>query len=175
MISANELELLIQALKDESIDGEDRRNAAEVLGKIKDSKAFDPLIQYFKDPAQYNFNQRILVRTLDELLRNRSAAGEALVMIGEPAIQPLIQILEDEDYRLSDAARALNDNISFIRCSAVRALGRIDGAHVIGPLIQALKDSDSEVRTRAEEFLGRFLAQSASQKEQSKKIRLQFW
>ena len=153
MISANDLEQLIQAFKDESIDSEDRRNAAEVLGKIKDPKAFDPLIQYFKDPAQYNPNQRSVVQTFDELLRNRSAAEEALVKIGEPAIQPLILILEDDDYRLSDAARALNDSVSFIRRSAVRALGRINGAQVIGPLIQALRDNDSGVQSEAEDQL----------------------
>ena len=42
-------------------------------------------------------------------------------------------------------------------------------------LIQSLRDSDSEVRMRAEEYLRRFLAQSDLQKEQSRKIQLQYW
>jgi HEAT repeat protein len=131
MISASDLEKLIQAFKDGSMGSEDRRDAAEILGKIKDSRALDPLIQYFKDPAKYNPSQHSLVRTFEELQQNRSAAEEALVKIGEPAIQPLIQIIDDDDYKLSDPARALNDNVSLIRRSAVRALGRIKGPQVI--------------------------------------------
>jgi len=153
MISTYDLGQLIQALKDESMDSEGRRNATEAIGKIKDPKAVDTLIQYFKDPAQYIPNPRSLVQTFDELLRSRSAAEEALVKIGEPAIPSLIQVLEDDDYRLSDAARALNDNVSFIRRSAVRALGRINDAQVIGPLIQAFRDNDSGVQSEAEDQL----------------------
>jgi len=48
-------------------------------------------------------------------------------------------------------------------------------ANDLEQLIQALKDNDSEVRMRAEEFLERSLVQSALQKEQSKKIQLQYW
>ena len=46
---------------------------------------------------------------------------------------------------------------------------------LVDSLIQFLKDDDSEVRMSAKEFLVRFLAQSALQKEQSQKIQLQFW
>ncbi len=140
--SANDLEQLIQAQEN-----------AEALEKIKDPMILDLLIQYFKDPIQYNPNQKSPIKTLDKLLRNRSAAEEALVKIGEPAIQPLILVLEDDNYRLSEAASALNDSISFIRRSAVRALGRINGTQVIGPLIQTLVDNDPEVQREAEDQL----------------------
>jgi len=53
--------------------------------------------------------------------------------------------------------------------------GRMISANDLEQLIQALKDSDNEVRMRAQEFLGRFLAQGALQKEQSKKIQLRYW
>jgi HEAT repeat protein len=87
-------------------------------------------------------------------------------MISANDLEQLIQALRDNDSGVqSEAEDQLRKNIFDKGLDS--SLG--------DSLIQALKDSDSEVRMRAEEFLGRFLAQSALQKEQSKKIQLRFW
>ncbi|MDY0130649.1 MAG: HEAT repeat domain-containing protein, partial [Methanosarcina vacuolata] len=70
---------LIQAL--DSKDPEIRENAAITLGKIKDERAIDPLIKLLTD----------------EEWEVESAANNALVEIGKPAVEPLIKILQDKN------------------------------------------------------------------------------
>jgi HEAT repeats len=87
-------------------------------------------------------------------------------MISASDLEQLIQTLQDDDPSVqSEAEDQLRKNIFDKGLDS--SLG--------DSLIQALKDSDSEVRMRAIEYLRRFLAQSALQKEQSRKIQLQFW
>jgi HEAT repeat protein len=67
-----------------------RINAAKVLGKIGDSRSIKVLI---------NMGSKV-ERTLD----HRRAAAEALGMIGKPAIEPLILILQKDDANLQQLA-----------------------------------------------------------------------
>jgi len=59
-----------------------RKEAAYVLGKIKDERAVGPLIE-------------ALILDLDMVVRKEVAW--ALENIGEPAVEPLIEVLKDED------------------------------------------------------------------------------
>jgi hypothetical protein len=72
----------------------------------------------------------------DEDLLVRNAATEALVQIGEPAVGPLIGFLIDED----DGLR--------VRDAAIEALVQI-GEPAVGALIEALRDEDRRVLSAA--------------------------
>jgi len=65
----------------------------------------------------------------------KSAAAEALARIGAPAVEPLIETMNEKD--------------SSVRVLAVMTLGRLRDARALEPLIQALKDEDREVRSQA--------------------------
>jgi HEAT repeat protein len=114
-------ELLIQALEDN--DWAVRKSAAEALGTIGDARAVEPLIRALHD-EYWNVNR---------------AAEKTLSMIGEPAIEPLIHALQDNDKK--------------VRASAAGALGRIQNKRAFVPLVQALNDEDAEVRASAAEAL----------------------
>jgi len=115
---------LIEALNDKY--GDFRLEAARALGKIGDSRTVEPLIDALKDEDSYYVRRGVV---------------EALVKIGEPAVDLLTKALKDEDWR--------------VRSSAANALGNIRDARVVGPLIEALKDKNSYVRMRAAEALGK--------------------
>lgn len=66
-------------------------------------------------------------------------------MISSNDLEQLIQALKDESMDSED------------RRGAVRALGRINGAQVVGPLIQALRDNDSSVQSEAEDQLRKII------------------
>lgn len=71
---------LIQVLRDECGDTENKRYAAEALGKIRDIRAINPLVQTLK----YG-NEDV-----------RMSAASALGYIGDKkAIKPLVQVLKD--------------------------------------------------------------------------------
>ncbi|WP_292389478.1 HEAT repeat domain-containing protein [Methanosarcina sp. UBA5] len=145
---------LIQALS--SKDPEIRENAAITLGKIKDERAIDPLIKLLTD----------------EEWEVESAATNALVEIGKPAVEPLIKILQDEneDSFLQVKAIAVLAGIKDERAiqpmiQALKEEPELDadlgynlslmGESAVEPLIQALDDEDPKVRARAAEALGR--------------------
>ncbi|GAI23533.1 unnamed protein product, partial [marine sediment metagenome] len=65
-----------------------RLKSAESLGKTKDARAVEPLIQALKDEDAYI----------------RRAAAKALVRIGQPAMGPLLQALKDEGSRVRQKA-----------------------------------------------------------------------
>ena len=123
MQANKDVEGLIKALKDK--DPMVRGDAAEVLGKIGDSRAVEPLIEALKDIVQF-------------------IAIESLRKIGEPAIEPLIKALKNKDTLIrSGAARALGEikdkravesltealkyGDSFVRSAAEEALKKIKG------------------------------------------------
>ena len=79
------MEPLIKALDDENFDV--RWFVTETLGKIGDSRAVEPLIKALGDEV-------------DDI---RTSAANALLMIGEPAVEPLIKDLgEDETLKTVD-------------------------------------------------------------------------
>ena len=145
---------LIQAL--DSKDPEIRENAAITLGKIKDERAIDPLIKLLTD----------------EEWEVESAATNALVEIGKPAVEPLIKILQDknEDVFLQTKVIAVLAGIKDERAiqPMIQALKEkpelqadlgyhlgLMGEPAVKPLIQLLDDEDPEIRVRAAEALGR--------------------
>jgi len=124
-----DVEGLIKALRYENWNV--RVAAAEVLGKIGDTRAVEPLIQVLKD--EY------------EVIGIRVTAAEVLGKIGdERAAEPLIQVLNDEDRRVQDSVR--------VQDSTKEALKKI-GELAVEPLIQALKNRDSDVREAVAEVL----------------------
>ncbi|MGH9838914.1 MAG: HEAT repeat domain-containing protein [Blastocatellia bacterium] len=99
-----------------SDDSKMRKQAAQKLGEIKDTRAIEPLIAALKDGRS----------------DVRRAAAEALVKIGEAAVEPLVA--------------AFKDSGSNVRQVAAKALGEIGDARAVEPLVAVLKDSDSGVR-----------------------------
>ncbi len=112
------VEALIAASKDDQ--AEVRRNAIMGLGLIRDARAVEPLIAALADD------------TLAE------EAKDALVPIGEPAVEPLLAALEGATGRM--------------RRDVLWVLGMIRDRRATQPLIAALKDEDPE--TRAVAILG---------------------
>ena len=65
-------------------------------------------------------------------MRHTSRAARALEFIGEPAVAPLIEALQDEN--------------ADIRSQAAKILGKISDPRAVHPLVQALDDRDERVR-----------------------------
>lgn len=148
------------------------RYAAETLGKIGGSVAIEPLIQAFKE----NFHSEVLgmaiARALDNLTWNppKNELGahyyialrewDKLVEIGAPAINPIIDSLENlNNFNESTASEILgcikdpnavdrlilhiHHESHFIRANVARALGNIGDFRAIKSLINLLDDEYS--------------------------------
>jgi HEAT repeat protein len=135
-----------------------RRQSAEALGEIGDSRAVEPLIDLLSDP--------------DALIRRH--AVKALGKIQDPrAVGPLAGILSDSEEewhvrggaaealgRIGDpnAVESLTTALMYrhwtVRSQSAKALGRIGDRRAVEPLILALKDRDAAVRGYAAEALG---------------------
>ncbi len=98
-------------------DWEVRKYAILALGKIRDERVLDPLMLQLRN---------------DEF---KDDAVDALVALGEPAVERLIGALRDKDEN--------------IRKCAVLALGRIKSSETIDPLITMLSDKDWFTRLTA--------------------------
>ena len=147
------VEPLINALN--TIHWRTRRNAAEALGEIKDTRAVDPLIILLKDPNRYvrrnavwalkEINNDKAVIPIIPLLKDnnplvRETAANALGdMKAHQAVKALICALQDKDFD--------------VRGSSAWALGKIGDPRAIEPLIYALNDEDSQVRWRSQKAL----------------------
>jgi HEAT repeat protein len=107
------VEALIKQLRDWDI----RKAAICALGKIKDERVLAPLIDQLRN---------------DEFHED---ATRALVELGEPAVERLVEALRDKDEN--------------VRKQAVIALGRIKATTAIDPLVEMLKDKDWFVRLTA--------------------------
>lgn len=79
MRSGRDIDGLTEALQ--TGDPDDRRNAALALGALGEWRAVDPLIRALADPVQ----------------GVRESAANALVMVGTPAVDPLVDLLERPD------------------------------------------------------------------------------
>jgi HEAT repeat protein len=129
-----------------------RYEAADALGKIKDPRIVGPLIEALNDR-----NSRV-----------REAAAKSLKEVGEPAVEPLIATLRDENQDVCFKAivvlgeigdsRAVEPLVGVLkhfelwamRFEAARSLGMIKDPRAIGPLTEALYDKDEYVREGAE-------------------------
>lgn len=143
MLAKKDLEGLINAFHHKEVSI--RAKAAKALIVIGDAKAIIPFIVEFQDK---NSSIREIVK-------------DAFVKWGEPAIEPLIDVLKGMDVELrTDAAFllgkigkravypllnaiAFKDNSNTLRKSAAEALGRI-GVPAIDPLINSLEHSTHE-------------------------------
>jgi len=157
MEANNDVKSLIEALGYKDEVALVRWGVVEALGEIGDDRAVEPLIKALKDEdvrmvvlwALGNIGDERAVKPLIEVLKGDGTpnysviwrATDALVTIGEPAVEPLILALKDEDVVVRDVAAS--------------ALGKIGDGRAVEPLINALNDVDREVRTGAVYALGR--------------------
>jgi len=99
--------------------------AIEVLCKIGDARAVEPVISVLKDVNNWAW---------------RTAAAETLGKMGDVrAVEPLVAALKDDNWKVREAA--------------AEALGAIGDARAIEPLIAVLKDFIREVRAEADALL----------------------
>lgn len=107
------VEAVIKQLRDWDV----RKFAIRTLGKIKDERVLEPLVQQLRS---------------DEFGED---ATDALVELGEPAVERLITALTDKD--------------ELIRRQAIIALGRIGDPRAVEPLVAMTKDKDWFTRLSA--------------------------
>jgi len=132
---------LIHVLRNDASPGI-RGSAAHALGEIGDVRAIEPLI---------------IALTNDESVRH--VVKTALVKIGTPTVEPLINALATDnadvrkcaaealgsirDFRsVKPLIAVMNDNNVLVRRSALDSLGKIDDVRAVEPLIIALTDDD---------------------------------
>jgi len=141
---------LVSALKEDE-NWRVRRSAAGTLGVLGDPKAVKPLIASWLDEAQ----------------EVRKRAAEALVQIGRLSVDPLIKVLDEDDYYLrwraawclgkikdSKAVEALipklGDHVSEVRWTVIGALGEIGDKRAFKELAVMVEDPDIGIKQRAE-------------------------
>jgi len=119
-------EPLIEVLEHEDEDSKPLSSATEALGYLKDPKAVQPLIEILRSPRWIPYS-----------------VTEALGKIGMPAMEPLIEVLQDDNERCVARSRAAT------------ALGYINGFKAVGPLIAGLKDKKCDISRSVAEALGK--------------------
>ena len=112
------LDYLIDALKDENKNV--RLNAAKILAFIGDSKAIHPLIEALED------NNKLV----------RREVSTAISRMGAEAVDPLIKILNNSDWRVKGAA--------------AWSLGNMKDKKALPYLKELLDDENGFVRTGAQ-------------------------
>ena len=196
LVGKNDVKGLIKAL-DYQKDSGIRKSAAHALANIGDASAVEPLVVALKDDdmlvggsaarAVARFGEAAvepLIRAIawgvvggKEIpniivkLRVRNLAEDALVSIGEPAVEPLLAVLEDNygslNQNVANAlarigdARAVDPLVALLtrgsdskRWIAARTLGTMKATRAVEPLIAALGDSSPFVRRFGAESLG---------------------
>ncbi len=148
------VEALVKALTD-STDPQVRQYAAYLLGKAKNPRAIQPLVEAMADFDKSVREQATLalssigkaaVGQLSDAMKEprwetRYRAAEALGRIAdEKAVKPLIQ--------------GLKDNRDHVRYMAAKGLREIGDSDAIEPLIILLKDENVYVRSMAARALG---------------------
>ena len=124
------VDFYLNALNNE--DGKIRWRAAEILGDMGDSRAFEPLILTLKKGDYYD----------------RRAGAIGLGKLGDSrAVEPLILALKDDD--------------KWVIRRAAEALGKLGDSRAVEPLILALKDDDKGVIRSAANALGKLGDSSA--------------
>ena len=156
-IGSPAVDVLLKLLRDWDV----RKSAIMALGKIRDERVLDPLMQQLRNDefmedatdALVNLGEPALpgliksLKDKEELVRKQAVI--ALGRIKSPeAIDPLIEMLQNKDWftRLTAAA-------------ALEAIGDERGREAIKPL---LKDSDMVVKMRVERILAKWKKQPAA-------------
>ena len=171
------VEPLIRVL-DEDTDWVARMRVAEILGRIGDARAVDPLIRVIEDMIEAH-RRRISAGgagpPLGQALRedkDLELVQEALGRIGEPAIELLIQARKEKGSEFAIATadavrymgepaieplvRTLKDEDRSVRSWAATRLGDIGDVRAVEPLARALRDDRGyRVRSSAADALGR--------------------
>lgn len=126
-----------------------RKAAILSLGKIKDPRAIKPLLLFGLTDPQMKF-----------------LASQAVLDMGDSAVQTLIELLEDNELgivleavvllgrlKAARARRALTGVIDsrhqLLQCHAIEALGQIGDPKAIGPLSRLLGNRDANIRVTA--------------------------
>ena len=160
-----------------------RKGVVKALGNIGGSRVVEPLTGALRDKDKDV--RKAAAEALDQLhwrpsnLEQEIAylfarqGWDGLVEIGSPAVDVLIEALNDRDKDVRRAAaQALGevgdrkaaaplievlrgDESSYVREAAAKALGQIDDPRAIDALTEALEDRDRDVRLAAAEVLGR--------------------
>ncbi|HQR15322.1 MAG TPA: HEAT repeat domain-containing protein [Nitrospira sp.] len=155
-IGSPAVDVLLKLLRDWDV----RKSAIVALGKIRDERVLDPLMQQLRNDefmedatdALVNLGEPALpglikaLKDKEELVRKQAVI--ALGRIKSPeAIDPLIEMLQNKDWftRLTAAA-------------ALEAIGDERGREAIKPL---LKDTDMVVKMRVERILAKWKKQPA--------------
>lgn len=156
-IGSPAVEVLLKLLRDWDV----RKSAIVALGKIRDERVLEPLMQQLRNDefmedatdALVNLGEPALpglikaLKDKEELVRKQAVI--ALGRIKSPeAIDPLIEMLQNKDWftRLTAAA-------------ALEAIGDERGREAIRPL---LKDGDMVVKMRVERILAKWKKQPAT-------------
>lgn len=154
MAGNDEILAAIKAL--ESGGPTQRRGAAVILGQWNDTRAIKPLVKAIGDEDSEVYQKamealtkfgNMAVETLLESLKHLNSAVrwrtiEILGKIGDDrAVGPICRVLKE-------------DKVYHVRCIAVEALQRF-GNVAIGPITEALKDNDWNVRWKAVQALER--------------------
>jgi HEAT repeat protein len=139
---ARTIEPLIDAL--EGHNDQVRKYAAQALGEIGDARAVKPLIAALNDSSVFICMSagealskigepavELLIANLRSGRRANTFAASALVRIGKPTVEPLIVALKNADQGMRE--------------NATETLGRIGDTRAAGPLIEALKDKNSNL------------------------------
>ncbi|MEO0108432.1 MAG: HEAT repeat domain-containing protein, partial [candidate division WOR-3 bacterium] len=135
-----------------------RAAAAEVLGRIQDRRATEPLLKVLDDPDAWvrstaaralgwlgdeHATERLLALLDDSATLVRVAAAEALGELrAGKAVRPLLSLLASKDMTL--------------RVAAARALGKVGDERAEPALLSLLDDSDLTLRIAALDALGDF-------------------
>lgn len=112
---------LVKGLRND--DWKVRFGALEALGKIGDAWSVELLLPLLGDWSDNVINQAI----------------EALVQIGEPAVESLIKGLGNDDWS--------------VQVGVIKALGKIGDSRAVEPLTKALGDENGNVRLQAAKVL----------------------
>jgi HEAT repeat protein len=111
-------------------DEASRQRAIEALGQMRDARNLTPLIEALRHGEPYHVHH---------------GAMQALIRLGETAVDPLVEVLSNS-----------SDYDAFARQRAANALGQIGDRRGVQALIDALSDPASIVRKQAHESLSLF-------------------
>ncbi len=172
-------------LQDKKHPAEIRQAAAETLGRLRDPRALQPLIDaldedsnairrsavdglgWMRDPRAYEAIVPLL-EDPDRHIRRRTVF--ALSRINDPrAIEPLKRLIQDEDHDVRNATlrvlrrlgavdaliTAMSDERVDVRYNSAIALGRLADASACPVLMAALRDKSGKVRGAAAISLGK--------------------
>jgi HEAT repeat protein len=151
-----------------------RAGATRTLRDISDGRAIEPLIKLLKEnnknvkiEAMYALGRAKDPRAIEPILKVlandaavNEAAGDSLVLIGEPAVWPLINALKSgsmpvkaDIYRtlvkigkpaVEPLVKSLGDSNPAIRSGAAIILGKLGDARAVEPLLEMLRQDKME-------------------------------